>query len=318
MSTDMPSGSNDDNEVKSQLDLGEPPQHVLDWAKENIRENPETRDQVIQEFRDMIFERGECTPHRTDDVYLLRFLRCRNFSIEGAHKLLCNYYEFKENNKDFFEGISLENLEILGHDEIITVPPYREQTGRRILLYRMGNWDPESVTVTELFQASLLIMEVGALEPMNQILGGICIWDLEGVSLGQAWYLTPSIAYKMMEIMTTSFPMKVHAFHIVNQNWLFDMGYNIFKPLLTSDKMRQRLHIHGRNYEELHKHIDPKYLPKRYGGELEEYNSFYDWYVTVRKEVKVLRELKRLGYSDEKEEAKLDEETRKAINAPFD
>lgn len=53
--TDMPSGSNDENEVKSQLDLGEPPQHVLDWAKENIRENPETRDQVIEEFRDMIF-----------------------------------------------------------------------------------------------------------------------------------------------------------------------------------------------------------------------------------------------------------------------
>lgn len=112
--------------------------------------------------------------------------------------------------------------------------------------------------------------------------------------------------------------MKIHSFHIVNQNWIFDMGYNIFKPLITSDKMRERLHIHGRNYEELHKHIDTKYLPKRYGGELDEYNSFYDWYVTIRKEVRVLKELKSLGYSDEKEEAKLDEETRKAINAPFE
>ncbi|KAK9878600.1 hypothetical protein WA026_022862 [Henosepilachna vigintioctopunctata] len=160
-------------------------------------------------------------------------------------------------------------------------------------------------------------MEVGAIEPINQILGGICIWDLEGISLSHAWNMTPSIAYKMMQIMTTSFPMKVHAFHIVNQNWAFDIGYNIFKPLITDERMRQRLHIHGTNYESLHKHIDPKYLPKRYGGELNNYNSFYEWYISMRKEVKVLKELKLLGYSDDAEEAKLDEETRKAINAPF-
>lgn len=36
--------------------------------------------------------RGECTPHRTDDKYLLRFLRCRNFSLEGAHKLVIINY----------------------------------------------------------------------------------------------------------------------------------------------------------------------------------------------------------------------------------
>lgn len=46
-----------DNEVKAELELGEPPQELLDWAKREIGENPETRCQVISDFRDMIFGR---------------------------------------------------------------------------------------------------------------------------------------------------------------------------------------------------------------------------------------------------------------------
>ncbi|XP_045470182.1 alpha-tocopherol transfer protein-like isoform X3 [Harmonia axyridis] len=299
MSTDMPSGSDNDNEVKSQLDLGDPPQHVLDWAKENIRENPETRDQVIQEFRDMIFERGDCTPHRTDDEYLLRFLRCRNFSLEGAHKLLCNYYEFKDNNPDFFEGISLENLEILGHDEIITVPPYREQTGRRILLYRMGEWDPEKITVDEIFQATLVVLELAILEPRAQIMGGICIFDLGGLTVNQAWYMTPSVAKKMIQIMVTSFPVKVHAMHIVNQSFVFDMVFNIFKPFIN-ERMKSRIFFHGDNRESLHKHIDPKYLPKRYGGVHPDYPQ-KEWFEGFQRDKKIVWEMKTQGYAVEEE-----------------
>lgn len=50
-SVSMPS----DNDVLSELDLGEPSQELLNWAKENINEDPETRCQKIQDLRDMIF-----------------------------------------------------------------------------------------------------------------------------------------------------------------------------------------------------------------------------------------------------------------------
>lgn len=49
-----------------------------------------------------------------------------------------NYQEFRENNPEFFDGVELLHLKTIGDHDIITVPPYREQTGRRILLYRMG------------------------------------------------------------------------------------------------------------------------------------------------------------------------------------
>nr|CAH7741003.1 unnamed protein product [Callosobruchus chinensis] len=129
-----------DTDVLSELDLGEPPQELLDWAKENLNEDPETREELLEELRNLIYERGECTPHRTDDAFLLRFLRARMFNVRKAHRLLVNYYEFKENNPEFYDGVNLRGLLRIGDKNIITVPPYREQTGRRILLYRMGRY----------------------------------------------------------------------------------------------------------------------------------------------------------------------------------
>lgn len=49
-----------------------------------------------------------------------------------------NYHEFRENNPEFFEGVELKDLRDIGEEKIINVPPYREQTGRRMMVFKMG------------------------------------------------------------------------------------------------------------------------------------------------------------------------------------
>lgn len=44
-----------DNEVKAELDLGVPPPEVLEYARKEVNENPETRCQKVSELRDMIY-----------------------------------------------------------------------------------------------------------------------------------------------------------------------------------------------------------------------------------------------------------------------
>ncbi|KRT82609.1 CRAL-TRIO domain containing protein, partial [Oryctes borbonicus] len=190
-----------DEGVKAELDLGEPPQEYQEWALKELGELPDTRVQKLDELRDMIYERGECEPHRTDDAFLLRFLRARYFIVEKAYKLVVNYYSYKEQNPEFFDNVHLGHLVRLG--KVIIVPPYREQTGRRILLYRIGNWDTSEISVTELFQATLIVLELAILEQRAQILGGIAMFDLGGLTLNQALHMTPSVASKMVQIMVT-------------------------------------------------------------------------------------------------------------------
>lgn len=56
----------------------------------------------------------------------------------------------------------------------------------------------------ELFQATMIVLELAILEQRAQILGGVCIFDLGGLSLQQAWYMTPSMAHKIVQIMVVS------------------------------------------------------------------------------------------------------------------
>lgn len=62
-----------------------------------------------------------------------------------------------------------------------------------------------------------------------------------------------------------------------------------------NDAMRSRLFFHGSDFKSLHKHIDPKHLPKRYGGEIDDY-SYKPWIEHCKGNEKVIRELELHGY----------------------
>ena len=82
----------------------------------------------------------------------------------------------------------------IGEDDVMSVPPYRTQDGRRIMIYRLGNWDPRKYGVEEIFKATVIILERGVLEPRAQILGGDVIFDLEGITMAHAWTITPQVS----------------------------------------------------------------------------------------------------------------------------
>ena len=59
--------------------------------------------------------------------------------------------------------------------------------------------------------------------------------------------------------------------------------------------MKERIHFHGDDMESLHRHVDPKFLSKRYGGVHEEY-SYNDWIDWFKSNDTILKELKSLNY----------------------
>lgn len=282
------------DDVSVHLDLGEPPVELLEYAKENIGEIPDTRPAAVQDLRDLIYERGDVEVHRSDDSFLLRFLRARQFHGERAYRLLVNYYKFKENNPEIHKGIDPMKLNFIGEDDVLGVLPYREQTGRRIMIYRVGNWDPSRYGVDEIMKATVVILELAVLEQRAQILGGVCIFDLGGLSLSHAWHVTPTLAAKVVNLLGLSFPIRIHAIHVINQSWVFDMVFAIFKPLLDQ-RMRDKIYVHGDNLESLHSHIDPKFLPEKYGGTRPEY-SYKDWMDSLSANPDIIKEMSSLGY----------------------
>ncbi|XP_037821206.1 alpha-tocopherol transfer protein [Lucilia sericata] len=253
-----------------------------------------TKTQMIAEFRNYIQEHDRCQPHRTDDEYLIKFLRARYWKIEPSYKLLCHYYKFREQNKSYYEKVRPVELKFINEANILTVTPYRDQKGHRIIIYRFGKWKTNEVNIDDIFRASVCLLEMGSMEPIGQVVGGVGIFDLKDFTLGHVLHLSPSVAQKMIAMLVTSMPIRTSALHIVNQNWVFNTAFNIFKPFLDSS-MKENLFIHGSDMSSLHKHISPEYLPKRYGGIHEDYPGDM-WFETLSKNKTLLKELEQLGY----------------------
>lgn len=75
------------------------------------------------------------------------------------------------------------------------------------------------------------------------------------------------------------------------------MVFNIFKPFIN-EKMKSRIFFHGEDRESLHKHIDPKFLPKRYGGVHPDYPQ-KEWFDGFRKDKEIMWEMNTQGYAIE-------------------
>ena len=67
-------------------------------------EDPNKTCELMQELKDMIYERGDCNPHRMDDEFLIKFLRARYWKVENAHKLVSRVIQLinKASQKSIF------------------------------------------------------------------------------------------------------------------------------------------------------------------------------------------------------------------------
>lgn len=183
---------------------------------------------------------------------------------------MCRYYEFRGENVELYKDVCPLDLRVIGDKDIITVTPYRDQLGRRLMMYRFGNWKPSKVPLVDLFRATLIILEIGALEPVSQVVGGVGIFDFEGLTLNHILQMTPSVAQKIISLMVTSMALRTISIHIINQNWAFDAIFQVFKPFLNQ-RMKEKIYFHGKDMQSLHKHILPAHLPKKYGGQMPEW-----------------------------------------------
>ncbi|XP_073987406.1 alpha-tocopherol transfer protein-like isoform X3 [Rhodnius prolixus] len=281
-------------DVEAALDLETIPDDVAEYARVRLGETPENRTQMVEDLRELIYQRGDITPIKMDDEYLIRFLRARNFKLEPTYRLMQNYCRFREENYNFYENVNPMDLHHIGDQDILSVLPYREQNGRRIMIYKIGKWNPSETPIDDLFKATVATLEAGMLEPRAQILGGVAIFDMHGLTMNHAWYITPSVVSKVLEIMATSFPMKISAIHVVHESWVFEKIFTMFKPLI-GNRYKEMLFFHGHDMKSLHKHIEPKYLPVVYDGIRPDY-GYAEWFSSLSNDPRVVKAMCELGY----------------------
>ncbi|CDQ63300.1 clavesin-1-like [Oncorhynchus tshawytscha] len=242
-------------------------------ARQELNENPDSLHADIQQVRDMIVTRPDIGFLRTDDDFILRFLRARKFNQAETFRLLAQYFQFRQQNLDMFQSFKVDDPGIKralmdGFPGVLETP---DQHGRKILILFASNWDQGRNSFTDILRAILLSLEVLIENPELQINGFILIIDWSNFSFKQASKLTPNILKQAIEGLQDSFPARFGGIHFVNQPWYIHAMYTIIKPFLK-DKTRKRIFLHGNNLNSLHQLILPDCLPSEFGGTLPPYD----------------------------------------------
>uniref|UniRef100_A0A8C3TPR3 CRAL/TRIO N-terminal domain-containing protein n=1 Tax=Catharus ustulatus TaxID=91951 RepID=A0A8C3TPR3_CATUS len=82
---------------------------TIEKARLELNENPDILHQDIQQVRDMIITRPDIGFLRTDDAFILRFLRARKFHQTEAFRLLAQYFQYRQLNLDMFKNFKADD-----------------------------------------------------------------------------------------------------------------------------------------------------------------------------------------------------------------
>lgn len=109
-------------------------------AKDELREDESSRKQSLKQMRDWLLKNEDLENVRTDDLFLLRFLRCRKFSVPMAQQQLLKYLNLKKamphliTNLDYLSPV----VKYLFDNGYIFASPIRDSKGRRVIFYFAG------------------------------------------------------------------------------------------------------------------------------------------------------------------------------------
>ncbi|KAG7207506.1 hypothetical protein KM043_009138 [Ampulex compressa] len=252
-----------------EFELGEPSVELQEVARKELRETAEMQKEAIARLRELLKAETDLKCPLDNDPWLIRFLRPCKYYPESALKLVKNYYNFKVKHMNVYDDLKPSKERNIFEQNILTVLPNRDQHGRRILIIELGKkWKHNKCNLDEVFKGCVLYLEAAMLEPSSQIAGAIVIFDMDGLTLQQTWQFNPPFAKRIVDWLQDAMPLRVKNIHIVNQPYIFNMVFALFKPFLR-EKLKNRIIFHGTDRKSLQQYISPKCLPDCYGGTLQ-------------------------------------------------
>ena len=247
---------------------------TLEKAMRELGEDPDKRAEAVEQLRAKISEaRGDPEYEgvefsRQDGRFLLRFLRARKFHTNRAAQLYCNYYKFRHKYAHLLGDMHPRAVDHVLRSGLMGVTDLRRRDGSIAIQLCPARWDPDTVPFTDNFKTLILLLEKLIEDEENQIHGFTILNNQIDVPFSTIFRLSQTEQIRkgvFTELLQDSFPGRFKGMHLVNQAWYISLVLGVIRPFMKQ-KMRERLFLHGVDYETLHEHFDPNLLPPGLGG----------------------------------------------------
>ncbi|CRK86627.1 CLUMA_CG000463, isoform A [Clunio marinus] len=235
-------------------------------AYDELNEKPERIQADIDALRSWLSQ-TTYLKSRDDDQFLVTFLRGCKYSLEKAKKKIEMFYVARTSTPEFFTNRDPTDKylqEIINLGLIMPLPVDESKTDARIILTRLGGYDYNKYNFLSVMKVTYLMADWCLINSDVTIISGhINVVDLKGCGIGIMSQITPTLIKKLSSLLEP-FPVRVKAIHLVHPPKGIETAFKILMSV-CHEKLRSRIFMHE-NFDELHKVVDKKYLPKEYGG----------------------------------------------------
>ncbi|XP_036132266.1 SEC14-like protein 4 [Molossus molossus] len=212
---------------------------------------------------------------KTDDYFLLRWLRAQNFDLKKSEDMLRKHMKFRK-QQDLDNILTWQPSEVVQLYDAGGICGY-DYEGCPVWFEIIGNLDPKGLLLSTSKQEmirkrikmhELLLQEC---ELQSQKLGRkietmLMVFDMEGLSLKHLWKPAVEVAQQFFAIMEANYPETLKNLIIIRAPKLFPVAFNLVKPFM-SEETRKKIVILGANWkQEMLKFISPDQLPMEFGG----------------------------------------------------
>ncbi|EDV97109.1 alpha-tocopherol transfer protein [Drosophila grimshawi] len=238
-------------------------------AIEELNEVPDRLDADIATLRTWIKQQ----PHlrsRSDDQFLVAFLRGCKFSLEKAKAKLDKYYTLRTLYPEFYTISDVDSKrthELLRLGVALRLPIPLHDNGPRIIYVRPGCYAADKYSFEEIIAIGHGLTGITLYNDDYAVIHGfLFVLDFSNYTPAHMVQMTPSTAKKMSVFGQDAMPVRDKGRHMINTNAVFELSFNAIRSILPT-KEQNRISVHGSNLESLYAHIPQKYLPAHLGGE---------------------------------------------------
>lgn len=211
-------------------------------AEAELNENRDNLEENVAALREWLKERYKIDA-RTDNQFLVNFLRCCKYSLGRTKDQIDAHYTFRHLEPDIFQCrvVSDDFLEFIKTGALLPLPATNGHTGPRIILFRTGAYDPQRFHFRDIFKWSQMILDILFEEDDNTIVCGIhYVTDLQGSSIAGWSQITSDMVKNTIVAAQKRNPYRIKGIDFIHMDPFFVSVLSIIKTFL-SDKLKSRV-----------------------------------------------------------------------------
>lgn len=269
-----------------------PPPHLREAAQRLVCETYAVRHKSLAKLRSLIQNAPSTLCYkRTDDPFLLSFLRAKKFKAEAAFVELTNFFNAHAKHQ-WLHNIDPVLVEKWFSSESFQILPHCDPaTGRLILSVNMKNLVPFLEEVGNNNSRHVLITFFGMLETIigdirAQIFGVVVVADLTKCEIRAFGLLSMADYILSLNLCQHCYPLRASGMYVIREPWYVRGMFNCMRPFMKST-VKKNLRCFGEDVTGVHSLIPKQFLPPSFGGSVrvnkDEHTTY--WVDAVRRTI---------------------------------